>query len=947
MQNDIKLMQEISREVLAEKYCKGVEATVSEVRLRVARALALSEKAEDQSACAEMYFEAQEVYGVVMAGRTNSAAGTGLQATLINCFVQPVGDSVSETKDGVVSIYAALNQAAETMRRGGGVGFNFGRIRPSGAKVNGTQSRASGPVSYMKVFDKSCETVESAGARRGAQMAVLNVDHPDILQFITAKSKGGLSNFNMSVGVTDAFMRTLEADGDWELVHLAAPDPKEHPDSYQRQDGKWVYRKMPAREIWEQIMRNTYAAAEPGVLYLDRINEENNLWYCEVIESTNPCGEQPLPDYGCCCLGSLNLPVYVKAPFTSDATFDFEAMATGTRYGVRMLNSVLDQTTWPLEDQYREAMNKRRVGLGFIGLGDALIMLGLRYDSPEGRAFASRISEAMRDVAYLESVELAKKYGPFPLFDAEKYLASGFARRLPEHIRDAIRQHGIRNSHLLSIAPTGTIALAFADNASNGIEPAFSWFYNRTKRMPDGTKKDYPVEDHAYRVYRMQGGDVNRLPPSFVSALEMSANDHMRMVAAVAPFVDSAISKTVNVPEDYPFDDFKNLYLEAWKAGLKGITTYRPNDVTGAVLSVEAPVTQAESDPDRRLTIPDITAPALASLRWPSRPVLPKGNPAWMDMIEDAHSNEKFAVMVGYVENGVKYPFEVWTMGGEQSRGLGAVAKTLSMTMRAQDRRFLMMNLESLAQVGDAKSFMLEFGDHPVRATSASMALALVVRHRVEQLARSANGILWHDDSEPSPVFDALFAKKEPKTSSDGSMAWYTDVKNPATGDDFALFLKEALLPDGSRRPYSIWLSGTYPRELDGLCKLLSNDMRVIDPAWIGMKLRKLLNYGEANGSFFARLPGSDKSQEYPSTMAYLAALVIHRYAMLKILTGDGYPVQEMGVMVKVDGKTSPAVPGALRSMSGKECPECHNFTYIKRDGCEFCVTCGKTGACG
>ncbi|MFI4940074.1 MAG: adenosylcobalamin-dependent ribonucleoside-diphosphate reductase, partial [Burkholderiales bacterium] len=545
--------QDISTEVLIEKYAKGNETRAAEVLARVATALAEVEPAKHRKQQADHFLWAMQ-HGFIPAGRVASAAGTGLQTTLINCFVQPVGDSITENVGGKPGIYTALAQAAETMRRGGGVGYNFSAIRPKGAKVKGTGSSASGPISYMKVFDRSCETVESAGARRGAQMAVLNVEHPDIFDFITVKQeRGQLNNFNISVGVPDAFMRAVEADQLFDLAHAAEPNAELKANgAYRREDGKWVYRKVQAREIWDMIMKCTYAAAEPGVLYLDRINQENNLAYCEQIEATNPCGEQPLPDYGCCCLGSLNLTAYVTAPFSAEAAFDFDLMSKVTKVSVRMLDNVLTATKWPLEEQAKEAAAKRRLGLGFTGLGDALIMLGLRYDSEPGRELAVKIASAVRDASYEGSVDLAKERGAFPLFDAERYLQGGFASRLPDALKDQIRVHGIRNSHLTSIAPTGTISLAFADNASNGIEPAFSWFYNRMKRMADGSKKDYTVEDHAYRVYRALGHDTGKLPEAFVSALEISATDHMLMVAAVAPYVDAAISKTVNVPEDYP-----------------------------------------------------------------------------------------------------------------------------------------------------------------------------------------------------------------------------------------------------------------------------------------------------------------------------------------------------------------------------------------------------------
>ena len=592
--------QPISLDVLEEKYLKPGETGIDDLYRRVARALASVEK-EPIRAEWERKFLDNLYAGAIGAGRIMSAAGTDIQATLINCFVQPVGDCIQGFDDeGFPGIYEALREAAETMRRGGGVGYDFSRIRPRGAEVKGTHSMASGPCSYINVFDQSCSTVESAGARRGAQMGVLRIDHPDVLDFITAKrTPGRWNNFNVSVGVSDAFMEAVAGDQPWELVHKSRPGSKAlDKGAYQRADGLWAYQSLPARELWDTIMKSAYDFAEPGILFLDKINQDNNLRYCEGIAATNPCGEQPLPSYGCCDLGPIILTNFVRNAFGFGGVpaFDFAAFEQSVATQVRALDNVLDVTFWPLDQQRKEAQDKRRIGVGFTGMGNTLAMLGVRYDREDGRQMAAKIAEHMRDAAYRASIELAKEKGAFPKFDANGYLEPGtFASRLPEAIRQSIRTHGIRNSHLLSIAPTGTVSLAFADNASNGIEPPFSWMYRRKKREHDGSTREYAVEDHAWRLYRDLGGDVDALPDYFVNALAMSAGEHIAMMEAVQPFVDTAISKTVNVPGDYPYEDFKNLYLKAWRASLKGMATYRPNNILGSVLDTGAPVVEAKA----------------------------------------------------------------------------------------------------------------------------------------------------------------------------------------------------------------------------------------------------------------------------------------------------------------------------------------------------------------
>ncbi|HET9206864.1 MAG TPA: ribonucleoside-diphosphate reductase, adenosylcobalamin-dependent, partial [Burkholderiaceae bacterium] len=575
----------------------------------------------------------------------------------------------------------------------------------------------------------------------------------------------------------------------------------------------------------------------------------------------------------------------------------------------------------------------------------------------------ARIAVLMRDAAYDASADLARERGAFPLFNADLYLSRGaFASRLPQALKDTIRAQGLRTSHLLSIAPTGTISLAFADNASNGIEPPFSWSYTRRKREPDNTFKEYAVEDHAWRLHRHLKGADAPLTDAFVTALEMSAEDHAAMVAAVAPFIDTSISKTVNVPADYPYAEFQGLYFTAWKSGLKGLATYRPNAVMGAVLSVEsaakaAPPQLVASDAgvNQRLRVERLPAPVLASLRWPSRPDFPGGNPAWSYMIQYPHG--EFSLFVGELpaeagpESGLfarNLPFEVWVNGAEQPRGLGALAKTLSMDMRANDAAWLKLKLDALATVAEERAFQMPMPPHgePRLFPGVVAATAAVIRWRCEQLGALQEG-------GATPVIDAMFSREEPRTSTSGTLAWAVDVSNPASGESFTATLKEVQLPAGDggfvTRPCAIGFSGNYPRALDGLARLLSLDMRVMDPAWIGMKLRKLLNAGEPLGNFMAPVPGERRQQLWPSTVAYIARLVIHRYAMLGVLDPNGFPLNAMGILQQPADKSrrAGAAATAAAPMAGSRCPECGNFTVIYKDGCEFCTACGYIGACG
>ncbi|PVH30020.1 adenosylcobalamin-dependent ribonucleoside-diphosphate reductase [Pararhodobacter oceanensis] len=537
-----------------------LDATPEDSWLRVARALAATEAKPE--AWEQKFYAALEDFRFLPAGRILAGAGTGRSVTLFNCFV------MGTIPDSMGGIFSMLKEAALTMQQGGGIGYDFSTIRPKGAQVTGVAADASGPLSFMDVWDAMCRTIMSAGSRRGAMMATMRCDHPDVEDFIAAKQDSArLRMFNLSVLITDPFMEAVQADAPWDLVF----------------DGR-TYRTVQARDLWNKIMRATYDYAEPGVIFIDRINAANNLNYAETIAATNPCGEQPLPPYGACLLGSINLARLVNTPFEGGADIDVAELDELVRTAVRMMDNVVDASRFPLPEQAQEAQAKRRIGLGVTGLADALLMVGLRYGSDEAVAQTEVWMKAIARAAYLASVDLAREKGAFPLFDAEKFLASGNMLAMDDDVRAAIKEHGIRNALLTSIAPTGTISL-YAGNVSSGIEPVFAYAYNRKVLQKDGSRTEEEVVDYAVALWREKFDD-KPLPEYFVSAQSLDPIDHVKMQAAAQKWIDSSISKTINCPEDISFEAFKDVYQAAWDMGCKGCTTYRPNAVTGSVLSV-------------------------------------------------------------------------------------------------------------------------------------------------------------------------------------------------------------------------------------------------------------------------------------------------------------------------------------------------------------------------
>jgi ribonucleoside-diphosphate reductase alpha chain len=718
----------VSRRIWDMKYrwrdaARGADVDLDGTWWRVARALATVER--DPELWASRFHEALSGFKFLPAGRVIAGAGTGRAVTLFNCFVMgPIPDDMS-------GIFENLREAALTMQQGGGIGHDFSTLRPHGAPVKGVGADASGPLSFMDVWDAMCRTIMSAGSRRGAMMATLRCDHPDIEAFVDAKrDPRRLRMFNVSVLVTDAFMKAVKDDADWHLVF-----------------GGRIFRTLKARALWERIMRATYEYAEPGAIFIDRVNARNNLHYCESIQSTNPCGEQPLPPYGACLLGSINLAALVKEPFSPGAHVDPEALEKLVPVAVRMLDNVIDVSRFPLAQQEREAKAKRRIGLGVTGLADALIFCGARYGSPEAVELTRDWLGAVQRLSYLASADIAAEKGSFPLYERARYLAGETIGGLPEEVRAAIGRYGVRNALLNSIAPTGTISL-LADNISSGIEPVFAFSYVRHVLQPDGSKREESVEDYALRVWRAVKGD-EAPPDAFVDAQTLAPTDHLAMQAAAQDFVDSSISKTINLPRDISFDAFKDVYEQAYAKGCKGCTTYRPNEVTGAVLELKSAEAALEPQTEGRSVPALVPAVRERGVVYIARPLdRPDDLPGKTYKIKWPGSDHAIYITINDVmQDGRRRPFEIFINSKNMENYAWTVALTRMISAvfrRGGDVSFV---VEELKAVFDPRGGQWMEGRY-VPSLLAAIG-GVIERHLIEIGFLAGDGPALTDASEP------------------------------------------------------------------------------------------------------------------------------------------------------------------------------------------------------
>jgi len=689
---NLSLVQPITDIVWKEKYRHTQrdgtgEGAIEESFERVVQGVYAKDERKDYEAPRAL--EAMVRRQWVPAGRIQAGAGTDKRVTWINCFVSPTIEDSMKSHDVPNSkgIMDALSVAALTQQMGGGIGMDFSTLRPRGAIVKKAGSVSSGPLCFMDMWHAMCGTIMSSGSRRGAMMGTLRIDHPDILEFIEAKhTQGRLTNFNVSILVTHAFMEALESGRDWDLGFIVPRADEAHvevrTDVVEGKDW-YVYHRMPATELWDIILRSTYDYAEPGVIFIDRVNERNNLNYCETIAATNPCGEQPLPPNGDCNLGAVNLAAMVDDPFGVNPEFAWEALDEAVSVGVRFLDNVLDTTLYPMEEQKKEALDKRRIGLGITGLGNMLQQMKIRYGSEKAKVHTEDVMKAISHRAYRSSIDLAEERGSFPLFDADEFLRSSFVQRLPVDIKEGIKDEGIRNGVLLTIAPTGTTSL-YIGNVSSGCEPSFAWSYQRKMLMEDSSLQEFDVDDYGYLMYCQMHGKPNGLdlPDYMVTATELTVLEHLEMQGALQRHVDASISKTINCPEDMEFEEFKQVYSHAWNLGLKGCTTYRPSGIRGAVLSVK----EEEKELSR------IIGPV------PERPHELEGSTY---KVRWASIGSAFYVTINdrIDRNGNKVPFEIFisSLSVVHSEWIQALTRTVSAVFRrGGDVTFLPNELEQI-----------------------------------------------------------------------------------------------------------------------------------------------------------------------------------------------------------------------------------------------------------
>jgi len=904
-----------------------VDVTVEDTWRRIARALAAVE--DDPAAWEGRFHDALADFRYLPAGRIVAGAGTGRDVTLFNCFV------MGTIPDSLEGIFQGLKEAALTMQQGGGIGYDFSTIRPRGAPVHGVAADASGPLSFMDVWDAMCRTIMSAGSRRGAMMATLRCDHPDIEAFIDAKSDPArLRNFNVSVLVTDAFMAAVKADGPWDLVF-----------------GGEVYRTVQARALWDRIMRATYDYAEPGVIFIDRINAMNNLAYAETIAATNPCGEQPLPPYGACLLGSVNLARLVNDPFGPDAALDMEALDELVRVAVRMMDNTVDASRFPLPQQEAEARAKRRIGLGVTGLADALLMVGLRYGSEDAAEWTGDVLHRVARAAYLASVDLAKEKGPFPLFDAEKFLASGSLQHMDADVRDAIRAHGIRNALLTSIAPTGTISL-YAGNVSSGIEPVFAYSYTRKVLQRDGSKTEEEVVDYAVALWRQLHGDAP-LPEHFVNAQTLPPMDHVRMQAAAQRWVDSSISKTINLPEDISFEAFKDVYLAAWDTGCKGCTTYRPNVVTGSVLAVAEEKPKAEASPlvDR--------LKALIAAKQTNPAALSKAaglNPrAVSDILEGRSLNPRVDTLQAIA--GV-LGVQVTDLIGTPASDTPAPTGTLAARIEGAAAAIGIHDIPALAALSGVEAEVIHGwseGNRPTNREARAVAEALGVTSRWLLFGEGEGPALAASPGEPAggPGSGSGAAVSLGAASVAGAVAGSGDViwiaepldrpqeleghtyKLKWPDSEHALYITiNDIVVAGHRRPFEIFINSKNMEHFAwtvALTRMISAVFRRGgDVSFVVEELKAV--FDPRGGAWM-------QGKYIPSILAAIGGVIERHLVAIGFIAGEGLglksdPRADLGAEVKVVGGR------------GKACPSCGSYDLRMVEGCLTCASCGYS-KCG